>query len=99
MYDEWKNLQKSSKKNSEAAKHHRQLFIDKLDDIFDIAHENALNTALKEDAHFLILQRQKGKPGYFSSIDVNFVQFELRKKERLQKEDERRKRAYSEMAA
>jgi hypothetical protein len=99
LYDEWKNLQKSSKKKSEMAKNCRQLFIDKLDNIFDIAHEDALKTALKEDADFLILQRQKGRPGYFSGIDVNFVHFERRKEDRIQKEMERRKRVYSEMAA
>ena len=45
-------------------KEKRDIFEDNMDDLFDIAHSEALEQLKnEEDKNFLILQRQKGRPG------------------------------------
>lgn len=62
LHAEWRTLQKHRKEPSEMAKTNSKVFVQKLDDLFDIAHQDAL-TLMKseEDKAFLVKQRQKGQ--------------------------------------
>ena len=53
------------------------------EDLFDIAHANALNMMkIEEDKDFLIAQRQKGRPGKMGNMDKNFVKKEANSAEK-----------------
>ncbi|KAE9522774.1 hypothetical protein AGLY_016815 [Aphis glycines] len=55
-------------------------FEDKLNELFDIAHSNALNTIkIHEDKLFLIIQREKGRHGCMMGIDSKLTSLEFRK--------------------
>jgi len=42
----------------------------KLKDLFDVAHQNALEMiTIEEDKNFLIFQRKKGRPGAMRGVD------------------------------
>lgn len=45
-----------------------------MDDLFDIFHANVLNMIQnEEDKKFLLLQRQKGRPGYMLGTDYKLA--------------------------
>lgn len=69
LYREWENIQKGSRRNTETQKEKENVFRNKLDDLFDIAHANALEQmTIHEDKEFLQMQRQKGRPGVMIRI-------------------------------
>lgn len=71
LFNEWKNLHKSSKKESEFQRQKESQFVDKLPDLFDIAHGNALKMLKNDvDKQFLISQRQKGRQGCLLELMV-----------------------------
>lgn len=64
------NLQKHATRKNENQINKEKQFTDQLEDLFDIAHANAMQMiSLEEDKSFLTLQRQKGRPGYLSGVD------------------------------
>ena len=64
MYHKWRALQNHSKRKSSTEKKNVSEFGDKLDDLFDILHANALDMITnEEDKQFLLMQREKGRPG------------------------------------
>ena len=66
-------------------------FTEDLDNLFDIAHSNALNMIKsEEDKQFLINQRQRGRVGCFGSIDRKVIMKEKRSQERKDKEIKRK---------
>ncbi|KAL4091591.1 hypothetical protein QTP88_026257 [Uroleucon formosanum] len=70
LYNEWRNLQKHSTRKSTKDRKNEEIFVNKLNDIFDIAHERALDIMKIEcDKQFLIAQRTKGRPGCLLGID------------------------------
>ncbi|XP_077111118.1 uncharacterized protein LOC143766982 [Ranitomeya variabilis] len=73
----WRSLQKDWKKTSETAKNKFKQFVERLDDLFDIAQQDAL-ALLKseEDKAFLVKQRQKGRPGSMAGVDIKLCQAE-----------------------
>lgn len=72
LYHEWKTIQKSSKRLTEMQIKREQVFLEKLDDLFDIAHANALQMINIEEINiFLFNQRKKGRLG--SMIGVDYV--------------------------
>lgn len=59
LYNEWRMLQKHSKRRNETQEQKEHNFKEKLDDLFDIAHANALEIIkIEEDRQFLISQRK-----------------------------------------
>ena len=69
LYEVWKNLSKSKHKYSKNLQQKRDEFVRSLDELFDIAHANALETMKnEEDKKFLLAQRQKGRPGFFVGL-------------------------------
>ena len=76
----------------------RATFISQLDDLFDIAHENALDMMKnEEDKQFLVMQRMKRRQSSMTGIDHKFKVTEERKQERRKREAERRKRTHEEI--
>ena len=54
-----------------------------LENLFDIAHANALQMIrIEEDREFLLAQREEGRRGYMAVIDKQFAAQEDRKKEK-----------------
>ncbi|KAK4874635.1 hypothetical protein RN001_013995 [Aquatica leii] len=72
-FKEWQNLKKNKenkKKSSEALKNKEQDWQQKLEDLFDIAHCDALSImTVKEDKQFLLGQRKKGRQGVIGLVD------------------------------
>ncbi|KAK4876617.1 hypothetical protein RN001_009123 [Aquatica leii] len=72
-FKEWQNLKKNKenkKKRSEALKNKEQDWQQKLEDLFDIAHCDALSImTVEEDKQFLLGQRKKGRQGVIGSVD------------------------------
>lgn len=99
LHGDWRKLQKGSSRKSEIQKQNENKFIDKLDDLFDIAHLNAESLITNEqDRQFLLMQRQKGRPGCMLGKDMVLAKAEKRKQDILEKENERKKKALRDMA-
>lgn len=93
LYEEWDKLHKNCKRQTSTQSNNEQHFLNKLDDLFDIAHANALEIIkISEDREFLIRQREKGRPGCMIGVDESLAQKERRRFKRLQQEEERRAR-------
>lgn len=69
------------------------------EDLFDIAHSNALDMIIiDEDKAFLVAQREKGRTGSMSSsVDNVLAKKERKQSERLAKEENRRLKSASEI--
>lgn len=97
LYQQWRDLQKLSKRTSEKQKNRVSEFVDKLDDLFDISHANALNMIQnEEDRKFLLLQRQKGRPGCMLGTDYTLTIKEKKLTQKLKKIEQQKKREHSE---
>lgn len=95
LHAEWRALQKSGKRPSSKAK--EQIFVEKLDDLFDISHANALELLkIDEDKQFLINQRKKGRPGYMHGIDYHLASQEEAATLKSEKLSERLQRCIQE---
>lgn len=91
LYKEWANHQKNSKKTSAAIISQFAKFSSTLDDLFDIAHQNALDSmSIEEDKEFLLKQREKGRTGCMIGVDARLAQVEERRSQRMAAEMKRR---------
>ncbi|KAJ8417918.1 hypothetical protein AAFF_G00227610 [Aldrovandia affinis] len=64
LHQEYYGLRKSTNRSSGKAVEHREKFVMSLEDLFDVAHLDALSLVeIKEDKDFLIAQRRPGRPG------------------------------------
>ena len=64
LFEEWRLLKKNKGKQSVKQQSREAEFLCKLDDLFDIAHANAMNIMkIPEDKQFLLAQREKGRKG------------------------------------
>lgn len=86
-------------KKTKSMRHKKQIenetqFKDCLNDLFDIAHLNALQMmTIEEDRLFLQAQREKGRRGYICTVDNKLAAIQSRKRKR---EDGENKRIRSE---
>ena len=70
LHTKYCKLKKNSKRQSETQKINEAEFINDLDNLFDVAHMNALSLiTIEEDKDFLIAQREKGRRGCMISVD------------------------------
>lgn len=94
LYKKWKNIQKNApEKRTGPRKEVENAFVDILDDVFDIAAENALEVMRnEEDQNFLTMQRQKGRPGCMAGVDMALFAKEKRSLEREEMEQLRKKK-------
>jgi hypothetical protein len=84
LYKQYTTLMKSKNKQSPGYNVSRENFYDSLDNIFDIAHSNALVTMEKqEDRDFLMAQREKGRRGCMISVDKVLAKHEAKQYNRI----------------
>lgn len=92
-YKEWQNMKKSKGRKTLRQSEIENAFIQKLEILFDIAHAKAIeNCKFEEDKEFLIAQRQADRTGSMGVFDKRTFQKEKRRKERIEKEEDRKKR-------
>ena len=78
-FESWRLLKKNKGRKSMTQKTNEQQFTMGLDDLFDIAHANALSMmTIQEDKDFLVAQREKGRKGSMAGIDMKLVAKEKR---------------------
>ena len=71
LFQRWQALKKNASRRTETQKKNEEEFADCFDDLFDIAHSDALGMLkIEEDKAFLLAQRQKGRVGAMSSVDT-----------------------------
>lgn len=74
IFYEWKGLQKHKKRTSAAHKAKEDEFVSRLQELFDIAHADALTLISNpEDRAFLLSQREKGRPGVIGPVDKTYM--------------------------
>ncbi|KAL4097880.1 hypothetical protein QTP88_022583 [Uroleucon formosanum] len=79
LYEDLRSLEKNKTKIGNLYRLREKQFEETLDDLFDIAHSNAMNTIkIDEDKEFLLLQRQKGRVGsnILNEFDSDTSEFE-----------------------
>lgn len=97
LVDEYKDLQKGSQRNNEKQIQNEKTFVDKLDDLFDMAHVDALDMIKDTDVRqFLNSQRQKGRVGCLLGVEEKKEAVERKRQLRLEQEKARQAKALSE---
>lgn len=77
----------------------KKSWVEKLDDVFDIAPANVLQLIkIEEDKQFLISQRKHGRPGFMYGIDHKTAEGEFRAEQRRQQISNQRERSIREKA-
>lgn len=101
IYDKWEKIRKTvPDKRSAAQTTDYEQFLDSLDDLFDIATNDALDTMrIEEDKEYLILQREKGRPGCMAGADMVLFGKEQRSRERQEKEESRKQKHQESLKA
>ncbi|GBN91210.1 hypothetical protein AVEN_52975-1 [Araneus ventricosus] len=95
MYNYWRNLQNSACLRSETQEENERNFISDLNNLFDIAHANALEIIkIEEDRKFLLSQREPGRRGYLMGIDMKLAKREERVLLRVIEQGNRRAKAH-----
>lgn len=94
LYQKWRNVTRNPSRQNAKEKEKINEFCGTLDDLFDIAHGNALALIpIEEDRVFLKMQREKGRPGCMAGIDRALFERETRRMERdheeLRKQEEK----------
>lgn len=86
IFNEWQKLKKNKEnkaKRSEGLKEKEKNWQKNLDELFDIAHADALNKIhIPEDKEFLLMQRKEGRPGKIGNIDRKLTKKEAEIKKR-----------------
>jgi hypothetical protein len=78
-FEEWRLLKKNRGRATSTQQANESVFKAKLDDLFDLAHENALAMiTITEDREFLLAQKEKGRRGYMSGWDKELYNRENR---------------------
>jgi len=79
LFEEWRLLKKGKGRRSDVQKERENAFKSKFNDLFDIAHANALgNKTIDEDRDFLLAQRERGRRGSMAGIDSKVKKKEKR---------------------
>lgn len=90
LHSQWLDLKRHSSRSTKQQRTKENKFHDSLDDLFDIAHENALNIiTIGEDKEFLLAQREKGRRGTMGSIDTKLTKREMRRQLRTETEEKK----------
>lgn len=100
MFKEWTKLRKNKEnkaKRSEGLELKETKWQEELEDLFDIAHADALNMIKnKEDKNFLLAQRKQGRPGLIGAVDVALYKQQARRQKRQESLEQRKFRAEEE---
>ena len=91
IFSEWQSLLKNKNRFTATENSKRDVFLEKLDELFDVAHTEALNLIkIQEDHDFLIAQREKGRRGCLGPVDKKLLKLEERRMERHVKAEARK---------
>jgi hypothetical protein len=70
LHAEWQGLKKLINRTSDKNLLNQQMFRESLDDLFDVAHRDAMSIIqIEEDKQFLTAQREKGRRGTIGGVD------------------------------
>ncbi|GBO28367.1 hypothetical protein AVEN_11190-1 [Araneus ventricosus] len=70
LFEQWRLLKKNKNRNTLTQKSKEGEFVSKFNNIFDIAHANALNMIkISQDKEFLLAQLEKGRRGSMLGVD------------------------------
>lgn len=70
LYENWIKLKKNAARKTDTQRSNEKEFVDRLDDLFDIAHADAMKIiTIQEDKEFLLAQREKGRRGNLAQVD------------------------------
>jgi len=98
LYNTWRSLQKNSSRRTNTQIKNENEFIQCFDDLFDIAHADALDIMTTDiDKQFLINQRQKGRPGALMGVDWISQKREFKHSKKLEESEKKRKLNESKM--
>lgn len=90
LHHAWRELQKNSKKIQDIYKRREEDFKNNLDNLFDIAHADALERMkIEEDKIFLQKQREPGRPGCLAGVDKKLAEKEERARQRKLNEEKK----------
>ena len=80
----WRLLKKNKARTSPTQLARESAFVSRLEDLFDVAHADALTktSVLQEDKDFLLAQREKGRRGSMAGLDKKLAAKEKRAFER-----------------
>lgn len=96
----WKGLKKCEGRTSEAHRSNEESFVHNLDDLFDIAHVNALEMInIQEDRDFLLAQREKGRRGTMAGFDATLASKEARAAALKDTVEKRKRKVKEDMVA
>lgn len=96
LYQVWRELQKNCKKPQDVYKRREEDFQMNLDNLFDIAHADALERIkIEEDRVFLQKQREPGRTGCLVGVDKKLAEREERARQRKSVEETKRLRQMS----
>jgi hypothetical protein len=100
LHGEWQGLKKLINRASATNLANQEVFKERLDDLFDVAHRDAMTIiTLDEDRKFLEAQREKGRRGTIGGVDRVLAQQEERVMVRRVAEANRAAKAQSAVAA
>lgn len=87
LYESLRMLGKHKTRASISCRRKEKEFEENLNNLFDIAHANALNIIkIHKDKEFLLMQRQNGRPGCMLGIDMKLIIAESTKAAREEKQ-------------
>lgn len=97
LVDEYKKLQKSALRSGPSQIQNEKSFIDKLDDLFDMSHRDAMSMIKDQKViDFLNSQRQKGRIGCLLGVAKNEQLREEKRELRKQQEEARKVKALND---
>ena len=82
LHHQWLLLQRNASRKTDTQRANEASFVDKLEDLFDIAHMNALKMIKIEEDRAFLLAQEKGRRGCMGSIDKVFTSKELQRAKR-----------------
>ena len=93
-FQKWQSLQKRKLRNSDNQRQQEEAFKECLDNLFDVAHAQALHMMTsEEDKKFLLAKREKGRRGCMAELNVTTVRKVKRHQVAQEKNIKRRRRA------
>lgn len=99
LVSELQKLKKTTR-NTDTHRRNEDKFTETLDDLFDIAHANSLQTIKNaDDRAFLLAQREKGRQGSMIGVDAVEAARENRKQARLEEERKRKRKCHEQKTA
>ncbi|XP_076060300.1 uncharacterized protein LOC143036625 [Oratosquilla oratoria] len=97
LVTKYEGLKKNRLRDSENQRMKEQMFCDDLDEIFDVAHKDALIMMKnEEDKAFLLSQREDRSQSSMAGIDMDHLKSLEKKKKRAEVEDKRKKKSEAE---